>query len=559
VNTLKLNDLKSEYDKWLELSSGWMRDDLLSLKALSSKAFEDALIERFSQESEFGTGGLRSVMRAGKNGINDFWIVRITQGLSNFVSSTVIAYDTRHHSRAFAEIAANNLSRNGVDVYLFEMPVPTPMLSYSVTKLACDAGIVITASHNPPEYNGFKVYDENGVQYVPKKVDRLKGFFVQCDLLPEDDDYKRGDPEKIHMIGNEIVDDYFKAVHDELDPLDDSDHGKEEIKVLYTPLHGTGAEFVPPILRHYGLKTLVVEEQMVHDPNFKTSPEPNPESREAYQMALEKAENEKPELIIATDPDADRLGVLALYNGTYKRINGNELGILLLDYILRKTNISGKSSDNAVLKTIVTTDMIISMSQRYNFKVYQTLTGFKYLGEKNIQLKKEGINTLFSFEESYGYLYGDHARDKDAVSTAGLLALMIQEQQTGKNLLARIDQLRKEFGYYRENLLTYKCHGSDGKRKMEAFLKYLRKTKPREIWGDEVSFRDYRNERGELKDNVIEFLFKEGEKVTFRPSGTEPKIKAYLSAFSNIPEISSSRLDDLEEKVNGLFHKKLGD
>ena len=556
---MKLTDLKTEYDKWLERSTGWMQDDLLSLKTLSGEDFENALIERFSEEAEFGTGGLRSVMRAGKNGINDFWIVRITQGLSNFVSSTVIAYDTRLNSKHFAEIAANNLSRNGVDVYLFKIPVPTPMLSYSVMKLGCDAGIVITASHNPPEYNGFKVYDENGVQYVPKKVDRLKGFFVQCDLLPEDDDYKRGDPERIHMIGSEIVDDYFNAVHDELDPLDDLERGNEAIRVLYTPLHGTGAEFVPGVLRHYGLKTLVVEEQMVHDPEFKTSPEPNPEAREAYQMALEKAENEKPELIIATDPDADRLGVLALYNGTYKRINGNELGILLLDYILRKTTITGKSSDNAVLKTIVTTDMIISMSQRYNFKVYQTLTGFKYLGEKNIQLKKEGINTLFSFEESYGYLYGEHARDKDAVSTAGLLALLIQEQRSGKNLLRRIDQLRKEFGYYREKLLTYKCHGSDGKRKMEEFLKYLRKTKPKEIWGDEVSFRDYRNERGELKDNVIEFLFKEGEKVTFRPSGTEPKVKAYLSAFSNIPEVSSSRLEDLEEKVNGLFHKKLGD
>ncbi len=550
--------LKRQYDSWLEASSGWMKEDLTSMAELPFDAFKSELYERFSMEAEFGTGGLRSKIRAGTNGINDFWIKRICKALRIHSKRVVIAYDTRRCSKEFAIEAATALSAGQCEVFLFNEPVPTPILSFAVKYLKCDTGIVITASHNPKEYNGFKLYDENGVQYIPGKVEQLNELIKMFSFL--DKDKKIPNPEKIEKVGANVIQAYYSEVFAELDTL--KVYRKDQasqISVIYTPLHGTGARFVPKIMTAYGMNVQVVEEQMIPDTKFPTVTVPNPEDPDAFKMALNKAKNmlQKPKALIATDPDADRLGVFIEYQGDYRPLTGNELGVLFLDYILRKKRINDYKGEWAILKTIVTTDAIKPMAKSYNLNVYETLTGFKYLGNISVELRSKGIDTLFSFEESYGYLYGKHAGDKDACSTAGLLALLLLDLGTEGSLFTRLDEIRNHYGYYLERLLTHTAEGLDGMKRLKKFMHTLRTDKTILNWEDRIQIIDYLEKKGDLKADVVEVQFLNGDKCVFRPSGTEPKIKAYINVHAQDKATSVSRLGWMEKKVLELFDSNL--
>ena len=545
--------LKLQYDKWLDASSGWMKQDLMTVGQLSSDDFKKELYERFSVDAKFGTGGLRSIIRSGSNGINNFWIRRICKVLRVNSRRVVIAYDTRICSEEFAHEAAKTLSAGGCQVFFFHDPVPTPILSFAVKYLQCDTGIVITASHNPKEYNGFKLYDSNGVQYVPQKIDNLNEKIKRIPLI--ENDQNNSNSALIDKVGHEVFKAYFSAVFTELTSLHTEIDQMDELEVVYTPLHGTGAQFVPTMMRHYGIRVAEVDEQMNADPNFSTVSVPNPEDHAAFTRSIKKAEQMKtmPQVLIATDPDADRLGLLILKNGKYHSLTGNELGILLLDFILRKKNIRNYEGSSAVLKTIVTTDAIKPMAKKYNFKVYETLTGFKYLGNKTVELRSLGIDTLFSFEESYGYLYGTHAGDKDACSTAALFALMLREMGSGAGIFKRLDEIRKLYGFYLEQLVTRKAEGVNGMKKITNFMHILRSQKPVKIWEDGVVIKDYLEEEGELHSDVVEYLFQNGNRVIFRPSGTEPKVKAYINVHDHDENAAVKCISLLEKRVKELF------
>ncbi len=549
---------KEQFKKWLENSYGWMKRDLSDMQALSRDEFEKELYERFSVDAQFGTGGLRSVIRAGRNGINNFWIRRICKGLGKISKSVVIAYDTRHKSEEFAKEAANTLSADNCKVFLFNRPVPTPVLSFAIKHLGCTGGIVITASHNPKEYNGFKVYDSNGVQYVPSKVKSLTDSFKEYPILSEKPVIENND--LIELIGEGVIGAYFNEIYREMASLESQrDYFQSAVNAVYTPLHGTGADFVPPILERYGVNVILVEEQMKPDPEFSTLNVPNPEDVSSFEMAIKKAKGlqKMPQALIATDPDADRLGIMLNNGGVFEIINGNELGILLLDFILRRLKIKDFKGSSAVLKTIVTTDAIRPMAEKYNLRVYETLTGFKYLGEKALALKNDNINTLFSFEESFGYLFGEHARDKDACSTSGIFGMLLREHKTAEALLDRLDMIRKEYGYYLENLCSYQSHGVDGMKKLEAFMSYLRAENPVMNWERGITCKDYKTERGYLNADVLQYMFQGVDKIIFRPSGTEPKIKAYINVCAKDKDHALERLDSLKKRVTELFRTNL--
>lgn len=546
--------LKQRYESWLEASSGWMKEDLESISELPDEIFKADLKERFSVDAEFGTGGLRSKIRSGTNGINNFWIKRICKALRIHSKKVVIAYDTRRCSKEFAFEAAKTLSAGQSEVLLFDEPVPTPILSFAVKYLNYDTGIVITASHNPKEYNGFKLYDENGVQYTPDKIERLTALIQTFSFLEKD--MHTSNPQKIKKVGEDVLQAYFMNVFLELDSLNPVEKTKTSgISVVYTPLHGTGAKFVPKIMTTYGISVQVVDEQMIPDSDFSTVKVPNPEDPAAFDLAIQKARSMpvRPKALIATDPDADRLGVFVEYQGEYHPLSGNEMGILFLDYILRKKGIRDFKEQQAILKTIVTTDAVKPMADFHHLKVYETLTGFKYLGSKTVELISKGIDTLFSFEESYGYLFGTHAGDKDACSTAGLLALLLLDIGREGSFFKRLDEIRNLYGYYLERLVTHTSDGLDGMKNLNDFMHYLRTDKPLMNWEDGVEIRDYLEEKGELMANMVEYIFHDGEKIIFRPSGTEPKIKAYINVHAHDNDSALKRLVWMEKKVKELF------
>ena len=549
--------LKQEYERWVEASSGWMKEDLKILEGLSPEEFRIELTERFSVDAEFGTGGLRSKIRAGTNGINDFWIKRICKAVRKNSKKIVIAYDTRRCSKEFAQIAANTLSAGYCQVYLFQEPVPTPILSFTVKQIKCDTGIVITASHNPKEYNGFKLYDSNGVQYVPQKIESLNELMKDIPLIEKENEKAKS--HLIEQVGEEVYEAYFSMVFDELSVLSPKETHGHQISVVYTPLHGTGASFVPKIMRKYGIDVQTVEKQMKPDPDFSTVKVPNPEDQSSFKLAMKKAEQLKvrPQALIATDPDSDRLGLFIQSNGKYHSLTGNELGILLLDFILEKSGISDYKGNTAVLKTIVTTEGVKPIAEKYNLLLYETLTGFKYLGEKSVELRSRGIDTLFSFEESFGYLFGTHAGDKDACSTSGLLALLLLESKSGEGIIKRLESIRSMYGCYLEQLLTRTAEGVSGMKKLHEFMHFLRKERSFMSWEEGITLKDYQEETGELHADVVEYRFQNGDRVIFRPSGTEPRIKAYINVHAYDKDSAYSRVIWMRKRVESLFDSNL--
>lgn len=537
---------------------------------------EAAIKDRFYRDLEFGTGGLRGVIGAGTNRLNIYTIRRATQGLANYVNqeyknpSVAIAYDSRIKSDVFAKNAASVLAANGIKVYIYSELMPTPMLSFAVRELKCQAGIVVTASHNPAKYNGYKVYGDDGCQITLKgaeivlsKINELK-MFGDCKIASFDDCIANG---SIEYIGQNVIDRYFESVLAQ--GINTDLCASSGLKVVYTPLNGTGNKPVRTILSKIGITDVtVVKEQENPDGNFTTCPYPNPEIREALELGLKKCEEVKPDLLLATDPDADRVGIAVPSDNGFVLFSGNEVGALLLEYICSQRVKKGTMPANPVtVKTIVTTDIINEIGKAYNVEVIDVLTGFKFIGEQIGFLEKKGEQDryIFGFEESYGYLSGGYVRDKDAVNASMLICEMAAYYRTqGISLLQARENLYKKYGVYYHTLHSFTFEGESGMIKMNDIMSGLRNNPPTEIGGFKViRFDDYQTSISKdiangsetvltlPKSNVLAFFLEGGNKAIVRPSGTEPKIKTYYTAKAP----TNAECIKLEETISESFSK----
>ena len=553
------------YKLWCEKA---VDDPDLQTELKSIEGDEAAIQDRFYRDLEFGTGGLRGVIGAGAYRLNVYTIRRATQGLADYVNgafengSVAIAYDSRIKSDKFAKEAAAVLAANGIKVYIYSELMPTPMLSWAVRELKCQAGIVITASHNPAKYNGYKVYGEDGCQITLDVANTVIGkinaveMFGGAKVIDFEDGIKSG---KIEYIKQEVIDKYLdkvaqQGVHTDLV----ADSG---LKVVYTPLNGTGNKPVRAILKKIGIKEVtVVPEQENPDGNFPTCPFPNPEIKEALAKGLELCKTVKPDLLLATDPDCDRVGIAVPDpDGNYVLFSGNEVGAMLLKYICQERTALGTIPKNPVaVKTIVTTDICKKIAAEYGVELREVLTGFKFIGEQIglLEAAGEADRYIFGFEESYGYLSGAHVRDKDAVNATLLVCeAAAWYAKQGMTLLDAINQLYAEFGCYRNALHSFAFEGESGMHTMDAIMKQLRQTPPTAIGGMAVeSLVDYNTAgTGLPKANVLEFRLAGGAKLMVRPSGTEPKIKVYLSAVAPTEEAADAINDTLGKAASALL------
>ena len=519
----------------------WFRKELEELIAAKD---EDSVYDRFYTQLAFGTGGLRGIIGAGFNRMNPYMVKRATQGLCNYIKgvrsenpSAVIAYDSRRYSPEFAESAALVLCENGIKTYLFSSLRPTPELSYAVRELGATAGIVITASHNPPEYNGYKVYWEDGGQVVPphdvgilEEVRKTTGKIIS---MERDTALKAG---KLEYIDAAIDRSYLAMIDGYLTRRATQLPQAAAFKVVYTPLHGTGTELVEAVLDSSGVSYITVPEQREPDGNFPTVTSPNPEEASALRMALDLAEENRADLVMGTDPDSDRLGIAARHGDEMVLLTGNQLGSLLCDYVFATRKENGTLPSVPVLvKTIVTTELQRRIAESYGARVYDVLTGFKYIGEKIREFESTDEEYVFGGEESFGYLVETEARDKDAISTAALTVEMaLYQKSRGKSLFDYLDELYVRFGYFEESLISKHFQGEEGQRKIEELMSRLRENPPAAIGGSPVvGMRDYSRplpEAGLPPSNVLQFVLESGV-VSARPSGTEPKIKFYVSCW----------------------------
>lgn len=522
------------------------------LKAVLENGPEENLSDRFYTGLSFGTGGLRGVIGGGYNRMNPYTVRKATQGLADYINkavkdgSAVIAYDSRNYSDLFAKEAALNLCANGIKVWLFSSLRPTPELSFAVRELGATAGIVVTASHNPPEYNGYKVYWSDGGQITPPHdtgiIDMVKNVRTPEKAMDEKSAVDSG---LLKYIDSEIDDNYVKMVKKYfLNPDLIKEKGKD-LKVVYTPLHGTGTMLVERILGELGIEVITVPEQREPDGNFPTVDYPNPEEASAMRLALELGKAEGADLVLGTDPDADRLGIAVPdENGDFVLVSGNQLGCLLGDYIFSELKSQGRMPEKSVLiKTIVTTELQRLIGNSYGADVVDVLTGFKYIGEKIKEFETTGQNYVFGGEESYGYLVETEVRDKDAVSAAVLTAEMaLVDRVRGMSLLDHLKDIYRRFGYFEEILISKTFKGQSGKEKIESLISGLRENPPAEFGGcSVVKVKDYgksaetdtatgKESKIELPaSNVIQFVLEDETIITARPSGTEPKVKFYAS------------------------------
>lgn len=527
----------------------WLTFDEATKNELESITDKAELEDRFYKDLEFGTGGLRGIMGAGANRMNKYTVSKATKGLADYLNgcfdgekSVAIAFDSRNNSQYFAEVAAGVLCKAGIKVYLFDKLMPTPVLSFAVRYHGCTAGIVITASHNPKEYNGYKVYDSKGCQLVPKYADKVISYVnavediknIPCESL--ETAKKSG---KLIMIGDETLDAFLAEVKKQ------SLYGESsELKIVYTPLHGTGNIPVRRILE--GKNVSVVAEQEMPDGNFSTVRSPNPEEKDALTLALKQAEKENADIVIGTDPDCDRVGVGVKHNGGYQLLTGNQTGALLVDFVL-KFKKDSMPKNAAVVKTIVTSGIGAAIAEKHGAKSVQTLTGFKYIGEKICIWEDSGENTfLFGYEESYGYLAGTHARDKDAVSASMLIAEMAAYyKNSGKTLVDALNEIYAEYGYYFDCLETFVLKGKEGAEKIQLAMKAMRDSGT-ELFDDLDKLLDYsKGIDGLPKENVLRFDFKDGSWAAARPSGTEPKLKLYFSVKGENREQAEARQKEI--------------
>ena len=530
------------------------------------------LTESFYRNLEFGTGGLRGIMGVGTNRMNIYTVAMATQGFANYIKKmnpgvndlrVAIAYDCRNNSPAFASITADVMSANGIKVFIFDCLRPTPELSFAVRELHCHAGVMVTASHNPKEYNGYKAYWNDGGQLVSPH-DKNVIAEVEKILDPSMVNFKRN-PELITVLGEDFDDIYLNKVFGLSLSLDLIKKHKD-LKIVYNPIHGTGRRLVPEILKRKGFENVYcVEEQMVVDGDFPTVKSPNPEEPAAMALAVKKAQEINADLVLATDPDADRVGV-AVKNekGEFILLNGNQAASVFLYYLLTRWHQLGKlTGKEFVVKTIVTTELLFEIAKKYNVDRYDVLTGFKFIADKILELegKKQFIG---GGEESYGYLAGDFVRDKDAVIATSLLAeAMAWAAEQGKTFYELLCDIYREFGLYKEKLVSLTKKGISGTEEIKAMMAKFRNTPPTEIVGEKVvEIRDYKTlEAKDLltgkvtpinlpKSDVLQFFTETGSKISIRPSGTEPKIKFYFSMKGKIEGGIDESMARLDEKLN---------
>ena len=547
---------------WLERAG---EDPDLTAELREVQHDEKAVSDRFYRHLAFGTGGLRGVLGAGTNRMNLYTVRRATQGLADYLNATdlpksvAIAHDSRVKGDLFAREAARVLAANGITAHLYPRLESTPALSWAVRYLHCGAGICVTASHNPAQYNGYKVYGADGCQITPEAAEKVLAAMEKTDCFDgvKLADYDAAAAEgKIQIIPDECLDAFVDAVL-ALRPGNDV----SRLKLVYTPLNGSGLECVKKLLAKMGVTELtVVPSQEAPDGRFPTCPYPNPEIREAMEEGLRLCGEVKPDLLIGTDPDCDRMGAAVPDGkGGYRLITGNEMGVLLLDYLCRTRMARGTMPENPVaVTTIVSTDMAVPVAEAYGVELRRMLTGFKYIGEQIGLLESQGHTEryIFGFEESYGYLSGAHVRDKDAVN-AVMLACECAAWYAGQGmtLLDAMNALYEKFGFYRNGLLSRAFEGQDGMAAMDALMKSLRTAPPAEIGGWKVSgTTDYLNDgTGLIPSDVLEFRLEDAGKVIVRPSGTEPKLKLYLSVRGSGEEDAAARLERLSKGAEALL------
>lgn len=546
-------DIKQTYNEWLENA---VEDKDLKAELESIKNNEDEIYDRFYTALKFGTAGLRGIIGAGTNRMNIYVVRQATQGLANYVlkkygiGSVAISHDSRIKADLFMNEAARVLAANGIKVYITSELQPTPVLSYLVRYFKCQAGIMVTASHNPAAYNGYKAYGEDGCQMTDVAANTVYDEISKLDMFKDvkiadfDEAVKSG---MIEYVDESVYDTYLEKVMEQ--QVNPGVCNGADLKVVYTPLNGTGNKLVRKVLGKIGVNdVVVVPEQELPDGNFTTCPYPNPEIKEALAKGLELCEKEQPDLLLATDPDADRVGIAVKdYDGSYRLISGNEDGVMLTNYILSCKKASGKLPEKpVVVKTIVTTKLINKLCEKYGCELKNVLTGFKYIGEVilNLEKKHEENRYLFGFEESYGYLSGTYVRDKDAVVASMLVCEMAAYyKKQGKSLAEVIDGLYEEFGYYLNQTYSFEFDGAAGMQKMSDIMTAVRDNTPKSIAGyDVVKVSDYllRKETdvatGSVTDidlpksNVIALHLADDNAVIIRPSGTEPKIKLYITS-----------------------------
>ncbi|MDQ2721160.1 MAG: phospho-sugar mutase [Bacteroidota bacterium] len=528
------------------------------------------LEDAFYQDLEFGTGGLRGIMGVGTNRMNKYTIGMATQGYANYLKKcfaevkVAIAHDVRNNSRQFAEIAANIFAANGIKVYLFEAIRPTPELSFAIRTLGCQGGVVITASHNPKEYNGYKAYWNDGGQLVPPHD---KNVITEVEKIKTLNDVKwSGNENNITIIGKDMDDAYLEMVKS-LSVNPDACIKQHDLKIVYTPIHGTGIMLAPKALAAYGFDNVqIVEEQATPDGNFPTVIYPNPEEKETMSIGLKKAKELDADILLGTDPDADRVGVGVKNNyGEWVLLNGNQTALLVFNYIIEARKNKGIAKPNdMVVKTIVTTDMIDKIAAKNNISCYNVLTGFKWIAEL-IREKEGKENYVVGGEESFGLMVGDKVRDKDAVSAVAIICEMAAvEKNKGRTLFEKLMDLYVQYGYYYENLISLTKKGMNGSKEIADMMQGFRDNPPKEIAGSLVKeLLDYQlqvkkniptgeTEKIDLpKSNVLQFITEDGSKISARPSGTEPKIKFYFSV--NMP---LKNQDDFD-KTKQLLDKKI--
>ncbi len=564
---------KETYERWLNSPA---LDEAAKAELQAISGDEKEIEERFYRELEFGTAGMRGIIGIGTNRINIYNVRRASQGVAKYVNSmgadaakagVLIGYDTRNFSRTFAEETAKVLAANGVNVHLFPIVHSVPEVSFGIRTLGCAAGVMITASHNPKEYNGYKVYGSDGGQLPPDAADVVVAAIDSYDIF---DDVKFMDLQEamdkgiVTVISPDLDEKFLETVMTQQQNPEAVTAVADEFKLIYTPFHGTGSRPVKEILKRIGFKNvLVVKEQDTEDGNFPTVKSPNPEDKEGFEIAIRMAKENDVDVIIGTDPDCDRVGIVVRdADGVYRTLTGNQTGALLVEYILASKKAKGTlPKDGVVIKTIVTTELAAAIAESYGVEVMNVLTGFKYIGEKMTEFAEKKNHTyLIGFEESYGYLVGTHARDKDGVVATMLIAEMAAYYKTkGKSLYEALQDIYNKYGFYAEKTVSFTMPGKDGMEKMAALLTGLRKDPPTKVDGKNVVlYTDYQSQtiktaagatsplKGLPKSNVLKYNLSD-EKTYFivRPSGTEPKIKLYLGTFADSFEAAQATIESV--------------
>lgn len=569
---------REKYNEWInsDIINEEIKNELRNIK--DEKEIED----RFYKDLDFGTGGLRGIIGAGNNRMNVYTVSKATQGFANYLNesfenpSVAVAYDSRNMSKEFATAAALTLCANGVKVFLYESLRPTPVLSFAVRHLNCKGGIVVTASHNPKQYNGYKVYDEFGGQVTDEKANKIISLvndvkdFSMIKNMSEEEALNKG---LLVYIGEDVDKAYIDEVKNLTIRKELVKEKAKDLKIIYTPIHGSGNIPVRRVLSELGYSNVkVVKEQEEPNGNFPTAPYPNPEMPQVFELALEMAKQESPDIIFGTDPDCDRIGVVVKEsNGEFKVLTGNQTGLLLTHYVLSALKETNSLPENGVvIKTIVTTEGARKIAEDFGIELMDVLTGFKYIGEKIREFRESGDKKyLFGFEESYGYLAGEFVRDKDAVIASMLIAEMtLYYKEQGMSLYEALINLYEKYGFYKETLISIELEGKEGQEKIASCIDALRNSSIESVDRVKVSTKlDYKLSLEEFngvkseiklpKSNVLKYILEDGSSFVVRPSGTEPKMKIYLAVKGSSLENAESEIERFKSKVMEIINEKL--